>query len=307
MGEDAMTGIDVVMPAAPDGPDLVGSPAPYFEDFEVGQYFTGPERTFSSELVATFAEISGDRSPVHTAGHTPGGRPLVHGPLGLSGFYGWHYDLGLSAHVEAAFDTRWRYLAPIYVGESVSYEMTVTRSRRTSRLTNGVVKRHVVVRNQDGVAVQEGQTSALVRARTAVDDQETRAGRAFPTTVWARRLADRLNASPPFVEATGSWDGTIGLGFDGDTVLFRVYRGRVLECGRRTPDGPTFVVEAPDITWTHLITGRANDFAKRTMRDEFSVSGSAYEYLRSTRAVIALVDEARTLAGTTEASQGADR
>ena len=37
------------------------------------------------------------------------------------------------------------------------------------------------------------------------------------------------------------------------------------------------------------------------MKDEFSSSGSAYEYLRMTGAIIALVDEARALAGTTDA------
>jgi acyl dehydratase len=288
-------------PAAPGGPAAAASPASYFEDFEVGQVFTGPQRTFTAEVVAAFSEISGDRSPVHTEpGHTPDGRPLVHGPLVLAGFYGWHHDAGLSAHVEAALDSRWRYLAPVYVGDAVTYEMTVTRCRRTSKLTNGVVKRHVVVRNQLGAVVQEGQTSALVRACAAVDDQEARAGRAFPTLPWARLLAARLSASTPFVETTGTWDGTIGLAFDEDTVLFRIYRGKVLDSGARTPHGATFVVGAPDITWTQLITGPANDFTKRTMHDEFAVGGSAYEYLRLTRALSTLVDEARALAGFTE-------
>jgi acyl dehydratase/putative sterol carrier protein len=282
-------------------------PHPYFEDFEVGQVFTGQSRTFSAEVVAAFAEVSGDRAALHSEhGHTSDGRPLVHGPLGLAGFFGWHHDLGLSAHVEAAFDTHWDFVAPIYVGDSVTYEMTVTRCRRTSALSSGVLGRHVVVRNQDGIVVQQGRTSALVSARSAVDDTEARIGRAFPTTGWARRLMAQLNESASFATETGTWDGTIGLRFGDDAVLFRVYRGRVLECGTRTPDGPTFVVEAPDVTWTRLITGPVNDFTRRTMKDEFSVSGSAYEYLRMTGAIVTLVDEARALAGTTS-EKGSDR
>lgn len=300
-----MTSIGAGATATPGAPGPAKPPAPYFEDFEVGQHYTGPERTFSAEVVAAFAEISGDRSPVHTeSGHTPDGRPLVHGPLALAGFYGWQHDLGLSANVEMAFDSRWTYLAPIYVGDAVSYEMTVTRCRRTSKLTNGVVKRHVVVRNQHGAVVQEGQTSALVRARAAVDDTETRVGRAFPTLPWARRLAARLDVSAPFVEATGTWDGTLGLAFDTDPVLFRVYRGKVIDCGARTPEGATFVVAAPDVTWIQIIAGPANDFTKRAMRGEFTVSGSAYEYLRLNRALIALLDEARVLAGITVTTTG---
>lgn len=290
-----MTSSEAELAQAPPGP---GTNAPYFEDFEVGQRFTGPERVFSAEVVQAFAEISGDEHPLHTEpGHSRDGRPLVHGPLGLSGFFGWHYRLGLSTHVEAAFDTRWEYLAPLYVGDAVTYEMTVTRCRRTSKLTNGIVGRHVVVRNQHGTVVQEGQTSALVTARAAVDDHEARLGRAFPSLPWGRRLAERLNEACAFTETTSTWDGTIGLGFGFDELLFRVYRGRVIDCGTRLPGGPTFTVRAPDVVWVELFTGPVNDFTRRAMNGRFVVDGNAYEYLRMTRAIVALVDEARVLAG----------
>ncbi|MBB3665688.1 MULTISPECIES: MaoC/PaaZ C-terminal domain-containing protein [Prauserella salsuginis group] len=270
---------------------------PYFEDFDVGRVFTGAARTFSADVVAAFAEISGDRAALHTEyGRTRDGRPLVHGPLVLASFFGWHHDLGLSTHVEAAFGTEWDFVAPIHVGDTVTYEMTVTRARRTSGLRSGVIGRHVTVRNQHDQVVQEGRTSALVTARHAVDDGETRLGRSFPTTAWAHALAERLEAAAAFTTATGEWDGTIGLRFGDDTVLFRVYRGRVLECGTRTPHAPTFVLGATDLTWTRLITGPVNDFTGRTMRGEFSVCGSGYEYLRLTSALVALVDEARELA-----------
>jgi acyl dehydratase/putative sterol carrier protein len=265
---------------------------PYFEDFEVGRTYTGPERTLSPADVAAFAELSGDRHPVHTRDE----QPLVHGPLGIACFFGWLYETGLGAHVEAALDTRWRYLAPLHPGDRVSYEMTITRARRTSARVNGVIGRHVLVRDQRGVLVQEGETAALVTARDADGDDAQRVGRAFPGAAWARALGERLAASPAFTTQTSTWDGTIGLRFGEDVVQFRIYRGRVLDCGTRTPDGPTFVLGAPDITWVRLLTGPVNDFTKRTMRGEFTVSGSAYEYLRLTSALVALVDEARALA-----------
>lgn len=284
-----------------DAPAVAASPpgpAPFFEDFEVGQVVTGPPRSFSAEVVATFAELSGDRAALHTEhGHTADGRPLVHGPLGLAGFFGWHHDLGLSEHVEAALDTHWDYVAPVHVGDTVTYEMTVVAARRTSALRNGVVGRHVIVRNQDGVVVQEGRTSALVTARAAVDDTDRRVGRALGTPAWTAALAARLESSEAFVRATGTWDGAIGLRIGDDVVQFRVYRGRLLESGRRTPHGPTFVLGASTPTWVGLLTGPVNDFTVRTMRDEFHTDGDAYEYLRLTAALVALVDEARTLAG----------
>ncbi|GAA5115263.1 MaoC family dehydratase [Pseudonocardia adelaidensis] len=278
-----------------EGADMAGS-GPYFEDFEVGRTFTGPERTLSPADVAAFAELSGDRHPLHTASGSSGGRPLVHGPLGIACFFGWLFESGLATHVEAALDTRWRYLAPLHPGDRVRYEMTITRARRTSALVNGVIGRHVLVRDQRDVIVQEGETAALVTARDATGDDDRRIGRAFPGAAWAGRLGERLAASPAFTTATSTWDGAIGLGFGEDVVQFRIYRGRVLDCGARTPAGPTFVLGAPDITWVRLLTGPVNDFTKRTMRGEFTVSGSAYEYLRLTAALVALVDEARALA-----------
>lgn len=270
---------------------------PYFEDFEVGRTFTGPERTLSPADVAAFAELSGDRHPMHSGSERPGGgRPLVHGPLGIACFFGWLYERGLATHVEAALDTRWRYLAPLHPGDSVRYEMTITRARRTSARVNGVIGRHVLVRDQQGVIVQEGETAALVTARDAAGDDARRIGRAFPGAGWARRLGERLAASTAFTTATSTWDGAIGLRFGEDVVQFRIYRGRLLDAGARTPAGPTFVLGAPDITWVRLLTGPVNDFTKRTMRGEFTVSGSAYEYLRLTGALVALVDEARAFA-----------
>lgn len=288
-------GTTVGAPEAPASPPGAG---PWFEDFEVGQVFTGPPRTFSPEVVATFAAVSGDRAALHTEGdHTTGGRALVHGPLGIAGFFGWHHELGLSDHVEAALDTHWDYLAPVHAGDTVSYEMTVVRARRTSALRNGVIGRHVVVRDADGAVVQQGRTSALVTARSAVDDRAERVGRSFGTPEWARALATRLDASAAFTSATATWDGTIGLRIGDDAVQFRIYRGRVLEAGRRTPHGPTFVLGASDLSWARLLTGPVNDFTVRTMRDEFAADGDAYEYLRLTAALVALVDEARALAG----------
>ncbi|MHA6622615.1 MaoC/PaaZ C-terminal domain-containing protein [Pseudonocardia sp. DLS-67] len=274
---------------------MAGS-GPYFEDFEVGRTFTGPERTLSPADVAAFAELSGDRHPMHSAGRPGGGRPLVHGPLGIACFFGWLYERGLATHVEAALDTRWRYLAPLHPGDGVRYEMTITRARRTSALVNGVIGRHVLVRDQQGVIVQEGETAALVTARDAAGDDGRRIGRAFPDAGWARHLGERLAASSAFTTATSTWDGAIGLRFGEDVVQFRIYRGRVLDAGARTPAGPAFVLGAPDITWVRLLTGPVNDFTKRTMRGEFTVSGSAYEYLRLTGALVALVDEARAFA-----------
>jgi acyl dehydratase len=288
------------MPHAAVSPVLSSKPPDMprlFEDFRVGQVVSGgTPRTFTPEDVDAFARLTGDEAAVHVEhGHTPDGRPLVHGAFALSAFYGWVHEVGLSEGIHAAFDVAWDYHAPIHVGDTVTYEMTITRTRRTSALDRGVVGRHVLVRNQEGAAVQEGTSTALVRARSAIDDRAARAPIDTASPAWARLLAGRLNDSAEFATATGTWDGTVGLGMGRDTVLFRVYRGRVLETPRRTPHGPTFVLSAPDVTWARLLTDTRNTLIERSLRDEFVSSGNAYEYVRLTKAVSVMVDEARAL------------
>jgi putative sterol carrier protein len=133
----------------------------------------------------------------------------------------------------------------------------------------------------------------LVRTRGAGED---RAGWAFGTPRWAEALASRLADDARFGSAVATWDGTIGLRCGGAEVHLRIYRGRVIEVTRRAPHGATFTLGADEVTWTRLITGPRNDFLRRAMRGEFDVRGSGYEYLRLTKVLDVLVDNARALA-----------
>lgn len=270
----------------------------WFEDFTVGQRFTSAEREVTDHDLRAFAELSGDTHPLHTdpeyAATTRFGRPVLHGPYGLAVFFGLFHDLGLVPEsVVALLDTNWRYLAPVHVGDTLSFEMTITRCRRGGGGEQGVVNRHVVLHNQHGQAVQEGTTAVLVRAHGTGPDP---AARAFGTVAWGAALARRLADDEGFTEATATWDGTLGLRCGEDEVHLRIYRGRVLEATRRAPHGATFTVAADEITWTELLTGPCNDFTRRTMTGRFSAHGDGYEYLRLTKAVSLLVDAARALA-----------
>lgn len=277
--------------------------AAVFEDFRLGMHFTGPVRAVTQEDLDAFASVSGDKHPLHTDpgyAHSQGfQRPLIHGPFGLAGFFGWLYGRGIGRDaIVALLDTRWRYLAPIYVGDQLRYEMTITRCQRTSGGSRGVVGRHVRVLNQDGVEVQEGSTNVLLRASGTSSD----VSQELMTGAWAKRLADRLNGDERFRSATATWDGTIGLAGDSEETQLRVYRGKVLEAGVRTPAGPTFTVAASDLAWAQLVSAESNDFMRRAMRGTFSVKGAAYEYLRLTKAIEIVIDAMRA-----EFHEGAQR
>lgn len=265
----------------------------HFEDFFVGQRFESRSREITEQDLKTFTEVSGDRHPLHTdPGH---GGPILQGPFGLAAFFGLlHQVQGDDAAVVALLDTNWRYLAPIRVGDQLRFAMTITRCRRTSAGDTGVVNRHVLLLDQRDERVQEGTTAVLVRARE--DPAADGCSRAFGTTAWAEALAERLGSDQRFTSATSSWDGTVGLRCGSEEVHLRLYRGRVIEVTRRAPHGATFTLGADELVWTELITGPRNDFMQRVMRGRFDVSGSGYEYLRLTKVLHVLVENARELA-----------
>ncbi|MEO8751383.1 MAG: MaoC/PaaZ C-terminal domain-containing protein [Casimicrobiaceae bacterium] len=278
----------------PRHPSSAPSAIADFEDFRLGQRFAGGERVVTADDVAAFTSLSGDRHPLHTdpayAVAQGFDRTLVQGPFALAGFFGWWFALGLAPKsLIALLDTNWRYLAPIHVGDRLRYEMTITRCHRASAGGRGIVGRAMRVFNQEGVLTQEGSTSVLVRTRGA----EAFIGQELMTRAWAERIGARLNDDTAFRSATATWDGTIGIADERDEVEFRVYRGKVLEAGVRSPNGPTFTVLASDRTWAELVSAPANDFMRQAMQGAFSVRGAAYEYLRFMRAFGLVVDAAR--------------
>lgn len=187
---------------------------------------------------------------------------------------------------------QWSEVQP---GAAVRTTFTVTRCRRVPGEAAGSVRWHVRGDDAHGRTVQEGTVTLLVPARSdgAADDGGELA--CF-TPAWGQALAARLEDDARFAAATATWDGSMGLRSGSDQVQLRVYRGRVIDAAARTPHGATFTVEAGESTWADLLTATSNDFLRRVMSsDAFSVSGSAYEYLRMTKALLLLIDAARDL------------
>lgn len=268
----------------------------YFEEFRPGERFASEPRPVTEADLAHMIEASGDRHPLHTdqdyARQAGFERPLLHGPFGIAAFLGWFTGSGIAADtVLAMLDSNWRYVGPIMVGDVLSFEMTITRCRRSGKGDRGIVGRHVRIRNAAGTLVQEGQTAMLVRAR----GNEAMPGREFFAPGWTRLVGASLAADEAFREATATWDGTFALGCGEDEAHFRIYKGQVLEAGTRTPNGPAFTLVADELVWTELFTAHSDEFMRRAMQGQFAVRGSAYEYLRLTKALAVTVNTARTL------------
>jgi acyl dehydratase len=273
----------------------------WFEDFRVGQRFASAERTISAADIAGFAELSGDRSLIHfDDAHArslgfPG--PLAHGPFGIAVAFGLLYDLGIVETTAIAMrDLTWRFIAPVVAGDAVRLELVVTRCRRHPTRDAGTVSRHLRLAARDGAVVQEGTSAMLVQARGPATDGDRSVSTDFCSAPWARVLAPALEANDAFREATRTFDGAIGLRAGDDEVHLRIYKSRVLETARATPLGATFTLAGSELAWAELAFAERNDFIANTSRGAFSVSGSAYDYLRLTKALVAIWDEVRALA-----------
>jgi acyl dehydratase len=146
----------------------------YLEDLHAGDVFTSAARTITESDVVAFAGLSGDFNPIHTdvefAKDTPYGQRVVYGLLGLAMLTGLLDRTGLfSGSAIAMLGIRdWTFTAPMFIGDTIRFRLTITDVRRTSSGDRGVVKRHFELLNQRDEVVQQGHIDLLVRARESV-------------------------------------------------------------------------------------------------------------------------------------------
>jgi putative sterol carrier protein len=113
---------------------------------------------------------------------------------------------------------------------------------------------------------------------------------------WNSDLRDRLREDSEFSTLIEAHDGTIGLSIGGRPVHIRCYRGHVLEVVPRSVLGADFVLSIPGDVFIDLMTGERNRFMEAAMSGTMRSSGSGYEYLRMTSALIRIIDQCRAIA-----------
>jgi acyl dehydratase len=140
----------------------------YYEDLEPGQSFVTPGRTITEADVVSFAAWTGDNNQVHTdvefAARTRYGQRIVHGMLGASLCLGLISRTGVfegSAVALLGIDG-WRFVAPLFLGDTVTCTVEVVGTRLTSSGRTGVIERVVTLRNQRDEIVQQGRMDILV-------------------------------------------------------------------------------------------------------------------------------------------------
>lgn len=113
-------------------------------------------RTFTEADVEAFAEISGDRNPLHFdadfARRTRVGRLVVQGGL-TTGLFNALVAMQLPGPGSLFLHQEWDYPAPVYIGDTVTATAEVVEARADKPMT----RLRCVARREDGTEVLRGE------------------------------------------------------------------------------------------------------------------------------------------------------
>jgi len=113
-------------------------------------------RTVTAEDVERFAELTGDRNPLHFdedfASRTRFGRLVAQGGI-AAGLFNALVAMELPGPGSVFLHQEWDYPAPVFVGDTVTAEAEVIEARADKPLT----KLRCVARRQDGEEVLRGE------------------------------------------------------------------------------------------------------------------------------------------------------
>jgi acyl dehydratase len=140
----------------------------YFEQFEVGQQFETASRRVTREMILEFAELTGDRNPLHTdvdfMRASAAGDVLAHGLLIQSLSVGLIADLGIMTGTTIALlEASCRFVKPVIPGDEVRAVVSIESKRETRKPDRGVLIRKVEVLNQLDEVVVESTLISLMR------------------------------------------------------------------------------------------------------------------------------------------------
>jgi len=143
----------------------------YFEDLEIGDRIITLGRTVTETDVVNFSGVSGDFNPLHTdaefAADDRFGQRLAHGLCGLSLASGLIVRTNMwEGSIVAFLGLRWRFEAPLFLGDTMHVELEVTSLRETSRGDAGIVTYGIEIKNQRDEVTQRGDWDIMLKRRS---------------------------------------------------------------------------------------------------------------------------------------------
>jgi len=147
----------------------------YFEQFEEGLEIKTGARTITETDIVHFAGLSGDYNFIHTNAHaaqnSPFGQRVAHGMLVASIATGLAVQQGFIDGTTLAFrDLSWKFTKPVFIGDTIYVQVTVTETKPMRRLGGGLVAFDARVINQHGETVHKGEWRMLIKATPATNN-----------------------------------------------------------------------------------------------------------------------------------------
>ena len=128
-------------------------------DVSVGQKATR-EMTVTEEMVAAYAELTGDRNPLHFDAEFAAGtrfkRLIAQGGI-TTGLLHALVAMDMPGAGSVFLNQSWNFPKPVYIGDTIRAEATV----KTVHDRRGIVKLDIVIENQDGDAVLSGEATVM--------------------------------------------------------------------------------------------------------------------------------------------------
>lgn len=137
-----------------------------FEKVNIGDCYNAGGRTVTEADIVNFAGISGDFNPLHVdreaASRGPFGKVVAHGALIMAIATGLAVQARTFSGALAGIE-RWRFISPVYVGDTVHLTMSPQSKRITSSGRGIVIVRYSVTRREE--LVQEGDVVLVMEAQ----------------------------------------------------------------------------------------------------------------------------------------------
>ena len=128
-------------------------------DVSVGQKATR-EMTVTEEMVAAYAELTGDRNPLHFDAEFAAGTRfkglIAQGGI-TTGLLHALVAMDMPGAGSVFLNQSWNFPKPVYIGDTIRAEATV----KTVHDRRGIVKLDIVIENQDGDAVLSGEATVM--------------------------------------------------------------------------------------------------------------------------------------------------
>ncbi|MEO1615672.1 MAG: MaoC/PaaZ C-terminal domain-containing protein [Planctomycetota bacterium] len=135
----------------------------FAEQLSVGDSWTTPLREISESDVQSFAELTGDHTPLHgnSSSESPYGKPIAHGLLGLSVLAGLGTSFPHVSTLALVGLENWQFLAPVFFGDLVRGRNEIVtiepHGRRAAKVT--WLRQ---LQSEDGRVLQQGHFVTLV-------------------------------------------------------------------------------------------------------------------------------------------------